>query len=169
MSLREAVTIVVDHDAEEGKDIIYDESGKVKALAIAKRVIEEIPSIPLTSPEDSYEQKNEGLSPEELENEELRTDQIEFLRGEVFVPEITNQGSLKLDQVAEDQRIGIYIDRIKRTEFEKKYQNILTQKFASPLDYVVKVIVTGIFPDYSGLSVPEAIDEALGTKREKPK
>jgi hypothetical protein len=167
MSLNKAVTVVIDHDAEEGKDIIYDEFGKVKALAIAKRVIEEIPSIPLTSPDNNYEQISEGLSPEELENEEQRTDQIEFLRGEVFVPEINSQGNLKLDHVAEDQRIGICIDRIKRTEFEKKYLG--SEKFASLVDYVLKVSVRGISPDYSGISVPEAIDEALGTRREKPK
>ncbi len=166
MSLEKAVRIILDHDAEEGKDTIYDENGKVKALAIAKRVIDELPSIPLTSSDESYERKseNEGLSKEELENEGLRDDKMEFIRGEVFVPEITSQGKQKLDEVSQGQSIGIYVDRVGRKKFEEKYLG--SKKFAFPVNYVLKVTTTGIFPDYSGLNVPEVVDEALGTKRE---
>jgi hypothetical protein len=170
MSLRKAVAIVIDHDAKEGKDIIYDESEKVKSFALAKRVIEKIPSIPSTASEESYEVREiEGLTPEELENEGLIDDEMEFLEGEIFVPEISNESSLKLLHTAEGQDVGIYIDKINRRKFEKKYLG--SKKLASFADSVVKITITGISPDYSNSKIVTAIDEALGNKtyqEEKP-
>lgn len=170
MSLRKAVEIVVGYDAKEGKDIIYDEPGKVKAFALVKSVIERIPSIPSTASEESYEvRKIEGLTPEELENEGLTDDEMEFLKGEVFVPEISNESSIKLLHAGEDQNIGIYIDNIDRRKVEKKYLG--SKRFASLLSSVVKITVTGISPDYSNTKIVTDIDEALGNKtyqEEKP-